>query len=64
MHHMLDVAQLGDGLVGQPEIGLGQVADQRFCSFTPLLGEAFEPAQRRTTNHHPHLGVRPFAQQT
>ena len=36
VHYMLDVAQLGDGLVGQPEIGLGQVADQWFRSFAPL----------------------------
>ena len=37
VHDMVDVAQLGDGLVGT-EIRLGQVADQRFCSFTPLGG--------------------------
>ena len=63
VHQVVDVAQLGDGLVGQPELG-GQLADQRFCPFTPLGGEAFEAAQRLAADQHPHLRVGLGVQQT
>ena len=59
VHQVIDVAQLGDGLVGQPEARLGQLADQRFCPLTPLFGQPLEATQRRASDQNPHLGVRP-----
>ena len=65
VHDVADIrAQIGDGLVGQPEARLGQLAHQRFCSFTPLVGELFEATQRRAANQDPHLGIRSGVQQT
>ena len=65
VHDMVDIrAQLGDGLVGQPEAWLGQLAHQRFRSFTPLAGQPFEATQRRAAHQDPHLGVRSGVQQT
>jgi hypothetical protein len=42
VHQVIDVAQLGDGLVGQPEARLGQLAHQRFRPITPLFGQHLE----------------------
>jgi len=62
VHDMIDVAQLGDGLVGQYQFW--QLADQRLRPFVPLGGEAFEASQRLAADHHPHLRFRPGFQQT
>jgi len=56
VHHVVDLAQLGDGLVGKRQ--LGQVPDQWFYPFIPLNGPAFEPPQRLAANQHPHLRIR------
>ena len=42
VHQVIDVAQLRDGLVGQPEARLGQLTHQRFCPPTPLFGQPLE----------------------
>ena len=57
MHDMVDGAEFGDRVVGEPEVGRGEVADQRFRPFTPLEGQPLEPRQRLSTDQHPHLGV-------
>jgi hypothetical protein len=57
VHHVVDVADLGDSVVGDPEVGRGQVADQRFRAVAPLFGEALEPGQGLPAHQHPHLGV-------
>ena len=56
MHHVVDLAQLGDGLVGQLEFR--EVGDQWFYPFVPVHGPAFETPQRLAANQHPHLRVR------
>ena len=57
VHDVVDGAELGDGLVAEPEVGGGEVADQRFGSLTPLGGQAFEPGERLAAHQHPHLCV-------
>jgi hypothetical protein len=42
VHQVIDVAQLRDGRVGQPEARLGQLAHQRFGPLTPLFGQSLE----------------------
>jgi hypothetical protein len=56
VHHVVDLAQLGDGLVG--ELEFRQVFDQRFYSFVPVQGPSFEPPQRLAADQHPHLRIR------
>ena len=50
VHHMVDGAQLADGLVGEPEILRGQVADQRLGPITPrLVASAWRAARTWST---------------
>ena len=58
MHHVADISEFGDRLVGEPEPWLSQLADQRLCPGPPLCGQRFEAAERRATNQDPHFGVR------
>ena len=54
MHDMVDGAEFGDGVVGEPEVGRGEVADQRFRSFTPLAWASrsnLASDSRRTSTH-------------
>ena len=62
VHQMVYLTQLGDGLLGQPE--LGQPADQRLCPVAPLDGQAFEAAQRLAADQDPYLGIGSGGQQT
>ena len=58
VHDVIDGAQLGDDLVGEPEVGRGEVADQRFRPRRPMSpGQALEPRQRLAADQDPHLGV-------
>ena len=61
VHHMIDGAELGDGVVGEAEMVRGQVADQCLCPIAPrvvALGrQPFEPGQRLAADQYPDLGV-------
>jgi len=54
---VVDVAELGARLVGDPQVGLGQVADQRLHSVAPFFDEALEPREGLPAHQHPHCGV-------
>ena len=61
VHDMIDGAQFGDGVVGQPEARGGEVADQRFSPLAPGViavgGEPLEPAEGLAPDQNPHFGV-------
>ena len=60
VHHVIDRAELGDGVVGKAEMVRGQVADQCLGPITPrsCLGcQPFEPGQRLATDQYPDLGI-------
>lgn len=66
VHHVVDLAQLGEHLVAQ--VQLRQLGDQRFDPIAPLITprrrEPFEAAQRPPSHQHPHLRVGPGLKKT
>ncbi len=60
VHDVVDGAELGDGLVGEPEIGRGEVADQRLSPGRPtgrLGASRSNRASDSAADQDPDLGV-------